>query len=161
MSTNNNTSNSPTKFDLAQYDDQFQQTEMAASQYDKVPDGKYEALVDKVELVSTKDGKPRFVWHLKITAPTQEGRFVFRSNLFATPDNLKWLKTDLHTAGLDLDKLSDLPTRMGELLDTVVAITVKTAPDGQNQNVYINKRLGKTEGMASAGPVQGDKALPF
>ena len=72
----------------------------------------------------------------------------------ASKENLKWLKTDLHTCGVDLDKLSDLPNRLGDLLDVTLEITKRTK--GDNENIYFNRRVVVED------PLAGDDSLaPF
>ncbi len=40
---------------------------------------------------------------------TLRHRCLFRHNMIVTPENMKWLKTDLHSCGLELERLSDFP----------------------------------------------------
>ena len=54
-------------------------------------------------------------------------------------DNIKWLKQDLITCGLALNKVSELPNRLYELLDVKLEVTVKTK--GEYANVYLNRRI--------------------
>jgi len=57
----------------------------------------------------------------------------------ASKENLKWLKTDLHTCGLVIEKLSELPARLGDLLDVTLEITKRTK--GESENIYFNRRI--------------------
>jgi len=76
--------------------------------------------------------------------------------VIASAENLKWLKTDLHTCGLVLGKLSELPSRLSELLDVQLEVT-KRSRDG-SENVYLNKRLASPEGQSAPG---GSALPPF
>ena len=69
--------------------------------------------------------------------------------------NLKWLKTDLFRCGLELEKLTDLPSRLEELIGVRLEITKKTS--GEYSNTYFNKRLVR----ADDAPVSGSDNTPF
>jgi len=88
-------------------------------------------------------------WELKVLAPTCQGRILFRHNVLATRENLKWLKNDLHVCGLDLAKVSDLPAQLDKLLDVKLEVTKRTK--GSNTNIYFNRRLASDEGAFGAG----------
>ncbi len=126
--------------DLSRFDDDYAQTQVEKREYDPVPDGKYQVNVDKVELTTTKSsGYPMLKWTLRILAPRFPGRFLWRNNVMASRENLKWLKGDLAVCGLDLHKLSDLPQALDRLLDVKLEITKRTK--GENENIYLNRRL--------------------
>lgn len=126
--------------DLAQFDDEFAEAPIEERTFEDVPDGKYQVNVEKVDLVNAKSsGNPMLRWELKILAPRCQGRVLFRHNVLATRENLKWLKNDLHICGLDLAKASDLPARMRELLDVKLEVTKRTK--GDSTNVYFNRRI--------------------
>jgi hypothetical protein len=78
-------------------------------------------------------------WTLKILAPTHAGRLLWRNNVMASKENIKWLKNDLHTCGLELEKLSELPERLNDLLDLTLEVTKRTR--GENENIYLNRRI--------------------
>lgn len=125
--------------DLAQFDEEYAATEVQPNQYDDLPDGKYQAKIEKVELVRTQNGAPMLKWHLRVLGPQHRGRMMFRNNVMASSENIKFLKADLLACGLELGKLSDLPGRLGELLDVALEVTKKTR--GEYANVYLNKRI--------------------
>ncbi len=130
----------PDEFDLAQFDDDFSQAEVEEREFEDVPDGKYQVSVEKVELTRTQNsGNPMLKWTLRIIGPRFAGQFLWRNNVIATAENIKWLKTDLFTCGLEIEKLSDLPSNLEKLLDVKLEVTKRTK--GENENVYINKRI--------------------
>ena len=147
--------------DLTQFDDDFAEAPIEERQFDSVPDGKYQVNVERVEVTRAQSsGNPMLKWMLRILAPRCQGRVLFRHNVMATRENLKWLKNDLHVCGLDLAKVSDLPDRLGELLDVKLEVTKRTK--GENENVYFNRRIvldGPAPGAAAAGADFGD--IPF
>lgn len=126
--------------DLAQFDDDFAEAPVEEREFEDIPDGKYQVNVEKVELTRAQSsGNPMLKWTLKILGPRFAGRLLWRNSVMASKENLKWLKTDLHTCGLDIEKLSDLPTRLGDLLDVKLEVTKRTK--GESENIYFNRRI--------------------
>ncbi len=147
--------------DLTQFDEDFAGAEIKEREFEPVPDGKYQVNVKRVELTRSKTSDtPMLKWTLEIIAPSFQGRNLFRNNLIGSPENIKWLKTDLHTCGLDLPKLSDLPASLTKLLDVKLEVTKRTR--GENENVYFNRRIVTTGGAQSpAGANWRDSDIPF
>ena len=126
--------------DLAQFDDDFAEAPVEEREFEDIPDGKYQVNVEKVELTRAQSsGNPMPKWTLKILGPRFAGRLLWRNSVMASKENLKWLKTDLHTCGLDIEKLSDLPARLGDLLDVKLEVTKRTK--GESENIYFNRRI--------------------
>ena len=114
-----------------------------------VPDGKYQVKVDRVELTrSETSGNPMLKWALKILSPTHKGRLLWRNNVIASKDNVKWLKQDLYTCGLQMDKLSDLPGKLETLLDVGLEVTKRTK--NEFENIYFNRRIVLSDEDAAA-----------
>ncbi|HYM97876.1 MAG TPA: DUF669 domain-containing protein [Candidatus Sulfotelmatobacter sp.] len=151
--------------DLSRFDGDFAEAPVEEKkEFDPVPDGKYQVNVDKVEITTAKtSGNPMLKWTLKILAPSQRGRLLWRNNVMATRENIRWLKNDLHICGLDLQKLSDLPAHLERLLDVKLEVTKRTK--GDNENVYFNRRIVLDEGAPGAGGADGHGAgkddIPF
>lgn len=162
-------------FDLAaleEFEEAFQEAPESKDS-DRVPDGKYLVAVEKVELTQAKTtGKNMLKWQLRILSPKNcANRVLFRNNMMASAENVKWLKQDLCTCGLKLEKLTDLPNRLHELLDVQLEVTARTR--GEHQNVYLNKRVtlegnfskmsaGKSSGSLRDGGWGGsEEPLPF
>jgi hypothetical protein len=140
--------------DLAQLDDEYAQTPLEERENQPVPDGKYQVKVEKVELGRAKtSGNPLLKWQLRILGPSCKGRMLFRNNMLATRENLKWLKADLHVCGMDLAKLSDLSARVAELLDVTLEVTKRSK--GESDNVYFNRRLVLDAAPAQEGGYEG------
>lgn len=94
-------------------------------------------------------------WTMKILGPRCAGRLLWRNNVMASKENMKWLKTDLHTCGLQIEKLSDLPARLGDLLDVKLEVTKRTK-DG-SENIYLNRRIV----VDDLAPGDDDSLAPF
>jgi hypothetical protein len=140
METNGYPQNENVDIDLSQFDDDYESAEVEDREFEPVPDGKYQVKVERVEVSRAKSsGNPMLKWTLKILAPTHAGRLLWRNNVMASKENIKWLKNDLHVCGVELEKLSDLPNRLEELLDLTLEVTKRTR--GENENVYLNRRI--------------------
>ena len=143
--------------DLSRFDDDFAEAKVETRELDEVPDGKYQVTVHKVELTRAhKTGNPMLKWTLRILAGPSANRLLWRNNVMASRDNIRFLKTDLHTCGLDLEKLSDLPANLERLLDVKLEVTKKTRDD--HSNVYFNRRIVLAEDLPSTG---SDDLTPF
>jgi hypothetical protein len=126
--------------DLSAFDDDFVEAPIEEREFDEVPDGKYQVQVDKVEITTAKSsGNAMLKWTLRILGPQFAGRLLWRNNVIATRENVRWLKNDLHTCGLDLVKLSELGDHLPQLLDVQLEVTKRTR--GDSVNVYFNRRL--------------------
>ncbi len=145
--------------DLAQFDDEFRgEPPDERGDRESVPDGKYQVAVEKVELNQSQAGNPMLKWTLRILAPRFQNRFLWRNSVF-THNTLKYVKTDLHLCGLDIQKLSDLPNHLGKLLEVKLEITKKTK--GDNENIYFNRRI-ETAATTKRYQREADDALvPF
>lgn len=154
--------NNDDTMDLAQFDDDFVSADVEEKDFESVPDGKYQVKVDRVELTrSETSGNPMLKWALKILGPTHKGRLLWRNNVIASKDNVKWLKQDLYTCGLQMDKLSDLPGKLEILLDVGLEVTKRTK--NEFENIYFNRRIVLSDEDAAA-PSAGhdvDDMIPF
>ena len=154
--SNNDRAGRADDLDLSQFDDDFAGAPIEEREFEPIPDGKYQVNVEKVELTRAKSsGNPMLKWTLRVLAPQCRGRLLWRNNVMATRENLKWLKNDLHVCGLDLAKVSDLPGRLEELLDVKLEVTKRTR--GDNENVYFNRRIVMDD--AGDAPARGDNPL--
>jgi hypothetical protein len=134
-----------TEVDLANLDESYAASEVTDNDYDSIPDGRYQALVERVELTRTGKGDPMLKWMLRVTGPTHQGRVLFRYNVL-TQENMTHIKKDLYACGLELGKISELPAHLERLLDLRLEVTKKTK--GDFEAVYINKRI-RTDGGGS------------
>ena len=144
--------------DLSRFDGDFAEAPVEEKkEFDPVPDGKYQVNVDKVEITTAKtSGNPMLKWTLKIIGPQYIGRLMWRYNMLSTPENMKWLKGDLQTCGLQLDKVSNLQSRLPELLDIKLEVTKRTR--GEHENIYFNKKLVLDDSFNQPGTGHGGHA---
>jgi hypothetical protein len=148
--------------DLAAFDGTFQQEATEErGEFESLPDGKYQVVVEKVELTETQStGNPVLKWTLRVLGPRFNNRLIWRNSVI-TNKTLRYLKTDLHLCGLDLDKLSDLPGRLKELLDVHLEVAKKT--NGDYENIYFSRRITLSQGrsLSQAHEEANDSLLPF
>ena len=83
---------------------------------------------------------------------------IWRNSVF-TVNTLKFVKTDLMLCGLSLEKLSELPNHLNQLLDVKLEITKRTR--GEHENVYFNRRLETVSATSQYQQEAGDALLPF
>ncbi len=162
METNGYPQNEHEDIDLSQFDDDYESAEVEDREFEPVPDGKYQVKVDRVEIARAKSsGNPMLKWTLKILAPTHAGRLLWRNNVMASKENIKWLKNDLHVCGLEIEKLSELPERLDDLLDLTLEVTKRTR--GENENIYLNRRIEIDAGDDDTEPARDAKGeiIPF
>ena len=146
--------------DLAQFDDGFQSEATAErGDFEGVPDGKYQVTVEKVELTEAQSsGNPMLKWTLRVIAPKFVDRLMWRNSVI-THNTLKYVKTDLHLCGLNLDRLSDLPKHLSKLLDVKLEVTKKTK--GDNENIFFNRRIENDRTPGKFRQEAGDALVPF
>jgi len=148
--------------DLAAFDGTFQQEATEErGEFEGLPDGKYQVAIEKVELTQTQNtGNPVLKWTLRVLGPRFANRLIWRNSVI-TNKTLRYLKTDLHLCGLDLDKLSDLPGRLAELLDVHLEVAKKT--NGDYENVFFSRRikLGQGRPLSQSHEEADDTLLPF
>jgi hypothetical protein len=145
----------PDPLDLARFDRDFADAPLEERTFDTIPDGKYEVNVDRVELTTAKSsGQPMLRWSLRILGPRCENRLLWRNNMLATRENIRWLKNDLHACGLDLQRLSDLPANLERLLDVKLEVTKRSK--GDSENIYFNRRVVLASSASAAGAGGGN-----
>jgi hypothetical protein len=150
--------------DLAQLDDVYKEVEPAEKkELDDVPPGRYQAFVDRAYLDRAKTSRRLMLkWELVVAVGDYKGRRLFRNNMVETPDNMRWLKADLQTAGVTIEKLSDLPINLDSLINVMLDVTVslKGKGDQASTNVYLNKRVDRSEGNGTASNIPTPSAAP-
>ena len=129
--------------ELLRYDDEWESTDVTEEEYGAVPDGLYRVRVEEVCLKNSQSGNLMLAWQLEIVGQEHGGRKLFKNSLLVTPKNRKWLKIDLDKCGLKLEKLSQLPGRLSELLDLI--LEVRKVTKGEFENIYIQKRIERIE----------------
>ena len=141
---------------MAHFDDVYKDSEVDEDGFDTVPDGKYQVNVDRVELVRTTKGDPMLKWTMRILGPNFAGRNLWRYNVMASDENIRWLKKDLYACELRLTRISELPANLERLLDVRLEVTKRTK--GEYESIYINKRI-RTAGDQDSSSGKTSEAL--
>jgi hypothetical protein len=146
--------------DLTQFDDDFRAEQPEdRGDFETVPDGKYQVTVEKAELTEAQSsGNPMIKWTLRILGPKFANRLMWRNSVI-TQNTLKYVKTDLHLCGLDLERLSDLPKHLDRLLDVKLEVTKRTK--GDSENIYFNRRIETGQSEAKFRREADDVLVPF
>ncbi len=163
-----NGSDLATGLDLARFDEDYAQAAApggdSQASYEDIPDGYYDASVEDVHLGQTAStGNPMIVWRLRIRGPQCEGRALTKVRII-TQKTLGFLKRDLEHLDLRLDRLSELPARVGDMVDRDVRIFKKSNPERRWTDVYfVTSRKGPaSEAAGRANWLTGtDDDLPF
>jgi hypothetical protein len=134
---------------------------------DNVPAGTYQAKIADLDL----DDHPRFRdeqlrWDLEVIGPTCQGSKLVK---WASVDagRMDFVRKDLSTLGIQLEKFSELEYRRQDLIGAVVEIAVqyqdKESAKGTKytvQNVWINKLVTQAAAMPAVQQQQPPKGQP-
>jgi hypothetical protein len=150
MTSHDSFDREPQNMDLSAFDDDFATAE--APSLDEVPDGKYQVCIESVRLDRSQKGDPMIKWDLIVISGPLTGRHIFKNSVIS-PAALPFVKGDLTTLGLELQRFSDLSNRLDELLDITLEVTKRTR--GDYSNVYFNKRFQLPDGNASPRTPEG------
>ncbi len=148
---------SGTAIDLSVFDEEFENAPVEKKDFETVPDGKYQVSVERAEITTANSGAPMLKWTLRIIAPNYIGRKLWRYNLMASAENIKWLKNDLYTCGLKIKKASDLAANLEKLLDIKIEISLRNS--GDFQNIYFNRLIDGGAGASDGAPDEIDHEM--
>ena len=134
---NRNPGEDDEEVDLSALDQDFRAAPKAST---AIPDGHYPVRIEHVELSTTRSSRrPVLKWTLRPLVPEYRNRLLWKKSVLRSPDGMKWLKHDLSLCGIELDKLSDLPTHLDSLVGIELHVTKRTRGDWEN--VHFNRRL--------------------
>jgi hypothetical protein len=121
--------------DLARFDNEWAKTSVSSEEmYSDIPDGSYDAVIEDARVTeTTSTGRPVVVWKLRIQGPQAVNRVVTKNRVI-TDNTLPYLREDLEKCRLQVSRLSELPARLGELVDRPVGLEKRTK-DGRT-NFY-------------------------
>ena len=132
------------RVDLTHLDEEFTTTEIPDQDFSPIPDGRYQVNIDRVELgTAQSSGNPMLTWTLRILGPAFKDRILWKNSVLLS-GTLQYVKKDLHTCGVQIQKLSDLPDHLEDLLDIKLEIVKKSK--NENFNIFFNKMIsGESE----------------
>lgn len=122
--------------DLAAFDDTFAAAVPLASS--EVPDGRYDVRVASATLGWSRKGDRMLTYDLVVLSGPHADRHIFKNSVF-TDASMPVLKGDLRKLGLELVRISDLPSRLGGLAGLTLTVTKKTK--GEYANVSFGKAV--------------------
>ncbi len=124
--------------DLTQLEERYQKEAVTLEEIQPVPDGTYDAGIERVTMGQNRKGMPTLNWRIRLRGPEVSNRAVWHQNLLR-PESLRWLAKDLKTCGITLKSITELPNRLAELEGLKVMVTLTTKNDFQN--VRLNQLL--------------------
>jgi Protein of unknown function (DUF669) len=140
---------------FAKFDDIFVNATTETAPRGPIPEGKYVVTISSFTPQKSRAGNPQLVWELEIVDGEHKGRTVKKYSGFSSPEQIGYLKADLIKAGMHLERLSDLATRMGEMFGKMLKVTIKPQHD-KGYRVYIE---GLAEENMPAGEIKNNN--PF
>jgi hypothetical protein len=150
---------------LRALDEACAQSKPAAGTSVQVPDGIYSVTVENVEFKTSKAGNPMLAWTFKIEAGPHKGLRIWNHSMLKTEANARFLRRDLEACGIQLVRLSDLPSCLGDLID--LKLVVEKTTNGDFHNVEVKSRVPaettKSASQKEAQPAQPPEfgAVPF
>jgi hypothetical protein len=108
--------------------------------------------VEDVRLSTTQTtSNPMLIWRLRVTGPTHFGATLAKTRII-TSKTLGQVKRDLAYFGIILDRLSELPQRLEEMVDRDASVFKKMSSSG-----WADVNLVRARGAAAGtGPSGGD-----
>lgn len=121
--------------------------ERKTGEFDKLPDGKYQAKIESIRFTRTqRTDQPMFAWDL-ILVSQFAGRHIFHNRVLVNADNMKWAKQEFANLGLHANSINELTDKLDEILDAIIEIQLKSK--GEYQNCYINKLVSQAYGHSA------------
>ena len=125
--------------DLRKFDQAYAMA-TASEIFARVPDGRYQVVVENVELTTTKTtSNPMFKWKLRISGPKYANRLLWKNSVI-TENSLSRVKTELRLCGYEVDKLSPVEGRLVEFQGIELEVTKKGRNDGPDE-IFFDKQL--------------------
>lgn len=154
---NNPTFNRDTPVDLSRFDEDYRRAKQGdLPAYKPVPDGKYQVIVESVELTTTRTtGNPMLKWRLRIAGPGFLDRTLWKNSVI-TERTMLYVARDLKLCGIpDMQSLNELPARLPSLQNLRLEVTKRSRNDGPD-DVFLD------ENLTASTPATGiEDDLPF
>ena len=139
--------------DLSRFDQAVQTETKPRTQFQEIPDGRYDVRIEDVELYkSPSSGNPVLKYTLRVLGPTHANQLMWKRRGI-TEKTREYVMEELETCGLELEKFSDLKYHLHDLIGVELQVTRKSR--GEDVNIYFNDQL---DGTSSKG---ADDDLPF
>lgn len=150
------------RLDLSRFDDEYTKIAPESDGRDSVPDGYYQVRVEDVRLSTTQTtGNPMVIWRLRITGPTHAGSTLTKTRII-TSKTLGHMKRDLAFFGVNLDRFSQLPDHLDEMVEKEATVFKKTSSSGWSDVNLIKARVASASaGQGGDGLTYDSQEMPF
>ena len=144
--------------DLSRYDDDYRKAKQADAppRFRPVPDGRYQVIVETVELTKTRTtGNPMLKWRLRIAGPTMADRILWKNGVI-TERTIPFITKELTLCGLTMQSLNELPSRLPDLVNLRLEVTKRSLAEGPD-DVFFDRNLSAlpmTKAAAAAAQSQ-------
>ncbi|HEY3741844.1 MAG TPA: DUF669 domain-containing protein [Bryobacteraceae bacterium] len=131
-----------TPVDLSRFDDDYRKAKQGEvpPPFKPVPDGRYQVIVENVELTKTRTtGNPMLKWRMRIAGPTMADRILWKNQIL-TERSMAFVAREFAVCGLNMESLSELPSRLAGLTNLRLEVTKKSRPE-RPDDVYFDRNL--------------------
>lgn len=136
--------------ELKTYDEAYENASAEGAKADLAP-GQYVLRVKDGEVFKSKDGRIYLKLNLQVSEGESTGLTVSKLYALDAPEKLGWLKKDMFTMGVMVQKLSQLHEQITKIIGLALVVEVKL--NGKYTNYYINGR--------AAPKATDDDGVPF
>jgi hypothetical protein len=131
---------------LAQFKEEFDK----GDEFEELIDGIYQARVAGANLETSKKGDPMVKFTFVIADGPYRGRRQWKYHVLKS-GNIRFLKSDLNKLGLKLGEITELPSRLREIIDQPINLVIETK-HGQNGKDYRLIKLEKPQPLSDDLP---------
>ena len=130
--------------DLKKYDEDYRRAKQSdflqTTTFQPVPDGKYQVVVENLEVLKSKtSGSPMLKWRLRIAGPAMADRVLWKNRVI-NGKSLTWIEKDFRLCGVNMDSLSEIPQLIPKLLNLRLEVTKKASANGY-EDIYFDRNL--------------------
>jgi len=128
--------------ELYDLDEAFQ-TAPEPEEFTEIPDGTYQAQIVGLDFFRGQTGTRFMKWRFMVGSGVHKGKTIAKLvSLKNDKDRMEWVKKEIRAAGINVDKLSEIPPIINDILGSWIELQAKTKEGGDGvpyQNFYINK----------------------
>lgn len=108
-------------------------------EFERLPDGTYKAIVNKVEFKESKSGNLMFVWEFIITEGEYTKQHEWKYNVLNNAENMQRLITDLSKFGVNTKSIESIENDLDVIIDVPVTLDIVSKPSKNNpETIYRN-----------------------
>ena len=148
--------------DLSRYDDDYRKAKQADAPppFRPVPDGRYQVIVETVELTKTRTtGNPMLKWRLRIAGPAMADRILWKNGVI-TERTIPFITKVLTLCGLTMQSLNELQSRLPDLVNLHLEVTKRGRTDGPD-DVFFDRNLSAVPMTNAAAAAAVSQSQPY